>query len=285
MNLGPTINAATNEADVCISADGLTLYVASDRPRGRGLQDIWVASRATKNTPWGPPVNLGPPINTPSDDGQPYILANNQVLLFVSYRVGGGGGSDIYIAKRRTVSEAWSKPMNLGANINSSGRDDNPTISPDGTMLLFASNRPGGHGSMDLWQATITPVVDFNRDWKVDIKDLVMLIEHWGTLDMTIDIAPPPLGDGVVDTADLELFMNRWSDENRQPAPAFSAAADFNVDGKIDIKDLQIFIEAWGQDVTDFDIAPAPSGDGVVDVNDLEVLLSCWGASNTTNGP
>jgi Tol biopolymer transport system component len=284
VNLGPTINTATNEADACISADGLTLYVASDRPGGRGRQDIWVASRATRNTPWGPVVNVGPPINTPSDDGQPYILANNRVLLFVSYRVGGSGSSDIYIAKRRTVSEAWSEPLNLGININRSGRDDNPTVSPDGTMLLFASNRPGGHGDMDLWQATIIPVVDFNRDRKVDIKDLVMLIEHWGTLDMAIDIAPSPLGDGIVDAADLELFMSRWSDEHRQSAPTFSTAVDFNDDGKIDIRDLHIFIEAWGQDVPEFDIAPTPSGDGVVDVNDLEVLLSCWGATDPAVG-
>ena len=45
----------------------------------------------------------------------------------------------------------WSEPVNLGAAINTSGSDMNPTLSPDGLALYFASNRPGGLGGNDLW--------------------------------------------------------------------------------------------------------------------------------------
>jgi predicted secreted protein/N-acetylneuraminic acid mutarotase len=58
------------------------------------------------------------------------------------------------------------------------------------------------------------PSPDFNGDGVVDINDLVILIENWGTDEQLCDIAPPPDGDGVVDRLDLELFMTYWEQEN-----------------------------------------------------------------------
>ena len=54
------------------------------------------------------------------------------------------------------------------------------------------------------------PVVDFNGDGIVDIKDLLRLIQSWGQDDPMVDIAPLPFGDGVVDALDLELLMSYW---------------------------------------------------------------------------
>jgi 7,8-dihydropterin-6-yl-methyl-4-(beta-D-ribofuranosyl)aminobenzene 5'-phosphate synthase len=59
----------------------------------------------------------------------------------------------------------------------------------------------------------IPPVVDFNGDEIVDIKDLVLLVEHWGRNDPSVDIAPPLFGDGVVDEKDLEVLMSYWHKE------------------------------------------------------------------------
>jgi hypothetical protein len=58
---------------------------------------------------------------------------------------------------------------------------------------------------------------DFNGDWKVDIEDLTLLIEHWGQNDPAYDIAPPPLGNGVVDVQDLEGLMHYWGQEIAEP--------------------------------------------------------------------
>jgi hypothetical protein len=58
---------------------------------------------------------------------------------------------------------------------------------------------------------------DFNGDWKVDIEDLTLLIEHWGQEDPAFDIAPPPLGDGLVDIQDLEGLMHYWGQEIAEP--------------------------------------------------------------------
>jgi hypothetical protein len=61
------------------------------------------------------------------------------------------------------------------------------------------------------------PLPDFNGDFKIDIEDLVMLIEHWGQHDPSFDLAPPPAGDGIVDRQDLEVFMSYWGQELRDP--------------------------------------------------------------------
>jgi hypothetical protein len=54
------------------------------------------------------------------------------------------------------------------------------------------------------------PPPDFNGDGKIDIEDLIILIEHWGQDGPMCDIAPPPFGDGIVNVQDLELLMNYW---------------------------------------------------------------------------
>ena len=60
------------------------------------------------------------------------------------------------------------------------------------------------------------PVVDFNGDGIVDIKDLLRLIQSWGQDDPMVDIAPP-FGDGVVDVLDLEVLMSYWGQKLNDP--------------------------------------------------------------------
>ncbi|HUU15626.1 MAG TPA: M14 family zinc carboxypeptidase [Sedimentisphaerales bacterium] len=67
---------------------------------------------------------------------------------------------------------------------------------------------------------------DFNRDGKVDIKDLMILIEHWGQDEPSVDIAPLPDGDGVVDSEDLALLMEYWQEE----IPEFGLVAHWRLD-------------------------------------------------------
>ncbi len=61
---------------------------------------------------------------------------------------------------------------------------------------------------------------DFNRDFKVDIEDLITLIEHWGGSEPSLDIGPKYDGDGVVDVQDLEVFMSYWGQEIDDPTLA-----------------------------------------------------------------
>jgi len=74
------------------------MVFASDRPGGFGGYDLYYS--ILKNGKWGKPVNLGPRINTSSDEYRPVIGAiqdfTNQFLMFSSNRPGGKGGFDLY---------------------------------------------------------------------------------------------------------------------------------------------------------------------------------------------
>jgi len=107
------------------------------------------------------------------------------------------------VTTRTSTSDKWGEPIDLGPNVNSPPADWPTGISADGSILYFASTRPGGFGADDLWQASIAPIVDFNGDGVVDINDLVILIEHWGQNEPSVDIGPMPWGDGIVDVQDL----------------------------------------------------------------------------------
>ncbi len=218
VNLGPPVNTSAVDWAPSISADGLGLFFASGLAGGLGGDDLWFTSRATKNDPWGSPVNLGATVNSSHEECFPDISADGRMLFFSDHmlgpwRPGGYGGQDLWVTARATTNDPWGKPMNLGPVINSSAWDFSPNISADGSTLYFGSDRPGGMGSADLWQAPIIPIVDFNGDEIVDIKDLVILIENWGTNEALSDVGPMPWGDGKVDEKDLEVLMGYWQQE------------------------------------------------------------------------
>ena len=271
-NLGSVVNSPKVDGVPCISADGLTLYFNSTRSGGYGSFDIYTTTRATRQDPWKPPVNLGPTINSSGFEGVPWISTDGLDLYFASSKAGGYGSWDIYVARRTTANGPWGDPVNLGPVVNSSYTEGHISLSPDGLLLLFSDDpsyapRPGGYGGCDMWmtrrasrsepwqapvnlgpkvngsaveirprialdgstlyfctqsqagvwnnwQAPILPVVDFNADKKVDLVDLVMLIDNWGMNKTLCDIGPMPWGDGKVDIEDLKVFMTYYEKEN-----------------------------------------------------------------------
>jgi hypothetical protein len=210
VNLGPTLNSPYFEDGNYISADGLSLYFSSRCAGGYGDFDIWVTTRATLSDPWGEPVNLGPTINTSAWDFGPHITADGRNLLFSSGKPGGVGGHDIYVTTRATTSDPWKEPVNLGPVVNSLADERCPNISADGFAIRFHSNRTGGYGGWDIWQAPILPIVDFNGDGIVDAADMCIMVDNWGTDEPMCDIGPMPWGDGIVDVRDLVVLAEHF---------------------------------------------------------------------------
>jgi hypothetical protein len=95
------------------SPSGLSLYMASNRPGGRGGLDIWVATRTSTSAPWGAPVNLGEPVNSAADDFCPTPVGKKG-LFFVSREAlpGACGQGDIYFTSRNGAG-AWAEPERL----------------------------------------------------------------------------------------------------------------------------------------------------------------------------
>ena len=105
------LNTAALDGCPIQSPDGLSLYMASNRPGGHGLLDIWVAHRSSLGEPWGAPVNLPAPINSAADDFCPTPV-RGKGLFFVSRKVVSGltcGLGDIYFS-RINPAHGWSDP-------------------------------------------------------------------------------------------------------------------------------------------------------------------------------
>jgi hypothetical protein len=223
VNLGPTINTVYDEIGQSISADGLTLYFGESMTNpglnGYGGPDLWVTTRGTIDDEWDPPTNLGPTVNTSYADVNPSISTDGLSLYFASNRAEGYGSWDLWMTRRDTTDTPWTKSVNLGPSVNSSANEGMPSLSANGSTLYFCSDRPGGSGGYDLWQVTILPVVDFNSDGNIDTDDLLILIGFWGQNEPLCDISPAPVGDGIVDIKDLEVFMSYWEKENMTEAP------------------------------------------------------------------
>ncbi len=213
INLGPPINTPSNDAHPSISLNGLTLFFASDRLGGYGERDLWVTTRSATSEPWSEPVNLGPTVNSSSDEAGPSISDDGLMLFYRSQKPGTYGLEDIWFSKRATIENDWDTPVHPGPPVNTTASDSSPNISADGSILYFHSPRAGGLGDYDLWQVPIIPIIDLNIDGIVDATDMCIVVDHWGTDEPLCDIGPMPWGDGIVDVQDLIVLAEHLFEE------------------------------------------------------------------------
>ena len=96
VNLGDTVNTASFDGRLMMSADGLLLFFESDRTGGYGEWDLYVMRRPSLADPWQDPVNLGPIVNSPASEECACISFDASTLYFTSDRPGGYGCSDIW---------------------------------------------------------------------------------------------------------------------------------------------------------------------------------------------
>jgi len=211
VKMGPEINGPDGaDRGAWISPDGLELYINSTRSGGYSVYDIWVARHASANDPWGAAVNLGPVVNTASSEAYCSLSPDGLLLLYSAHfattgtRPGSYGLSDLWMARRASLSSPWQTPVNLGPIVNGPASEVMPRVSADGRTLYFASTRSG---NWDNWQVPILPNCDFNGDAKVDEKDILVMTQHWGEDYARCDVGPFPWGDGVVDAQDQMVLM------------------------------------------------------------------------------
>jgi outer membrane protein OmpA-like peptidoglycan-associated protein/tetratricopeptide (TPR) repeat protein len=136
-------------AHAALTADGQTLYFASDKPGGYGGVDLYKSLRDQSGN-WGPPVNLGPTINTSGDEMFPFI-ADDGTMYFASNGHVGLGGLDVFSSSPNN-NGGWSEPENLGFPINTNNDDFGYIIDKENKNGYFASNRPGGQGDDDIYK-------------------------------------------------------------------------------------------------------------------------------------
>jgi len=266
-NLGPLVNSPGLDGHASISADGLELYFHSNRPGGYGKADLYVARRATRTSPWEAATNLGPLVNTSQGEVTPAVSPDGLELYFSSNRPGGYGSTDAYVSTRATRNDPWGAPVNLGPAVNSPGSDDVSSLSPDGLLMVFGSDRPGGFGPVEdgyigpLEDGYMTRRASRSAPWQPAVN-----------LGPVVNRAPYNMPLMSAGGSALHIIVcnpnNIWTEMEAPILPI----VDFNADGKVDIADVGIMIEHWHTDYALCDIGPMPWGDGIVDAQDLMVL-------------
>jgi hypothetical protein len=283
VNVEAPINSSNLDISPTISGDGLTLvFTSNNRAGGMGSWDLWMSTRVSVQDPWGPLVNLGQAVNSGAWDGECGLSWDGRAVLYDSGRTGIFGAVDMLMSTRKTLADPWALAVNLGPVINSSSNDGTPRVSADMKTLYFCSDRPGGLGSYDLFEAPIIHVVDLNGDGMVAIEDLVRLIESWGKDDHSVDIGPGPWGDGTVDVQDLEVFMSYWGQEGNDPTlvahwPLDEAEGMFAADSVGDNDAFVVGGASWQPD--------SGQVDGALQLNGVDGCAIAGAVLNPADGP
>jgi peptidoglycan-associated lipoprotein len=154
----PTLFSSTifaedaNESSPTFTPDGTTMVFArGNSGKRKGTMNVDLYLSRLVNGQWTEPRYL--PINDSlAWDGSPAFSRDGKTLYFASDRAGGAGGTDIY-RTNMDASGRFSKPVNMGKDINTAGDEMFPYVASDG-RLYFASDGHPGLGKLDLFVAT-----------------------------------------------------------------------------------------------------------------------------------
>ncbi|MGY6559672.1 MAG: OmpA family protein [Nitritalea sp.] len=147
------INKFTFQYFPVLTADSKQLiFVKRDGMDHRQDEDIYTSFYREESKSWTEPFNISSNINSRYNEGTSTISADGTILIFTSCDAPDSQGScDLYISYRKDGE--WTKAKNMGKEVNSRFWDSQPSLSADGSMLFFSSNRPGGYGQNDIWYA------------------------------------------------------------------------------------------------------------------------------------
>lgn len=142
------VSSSYSEVRASVSPDGAyVLWGSTNRPGGAGGWDLWMSRRERDG--WSAPEAV--PVDTAHNEFDPAFGADGRSVYFFSNRPGGFGGDDLWQAAFDPRTGAFGEARNLGPALNTAGDEWAPTPSPDGSLLLFASDGRGGAGRHDLF--------------------------------------------------------------------------------------------------------------------------------------
>lgn len=166
------INTTYWESSASLTSDGETMYFVSERKKGYGMGDIWMAKKISRSE-WGEATNLGYALNTPGDEKMVYIHPEGNILYFASNGHKAIGGYDIYMSEFKNGS--WQEPVNLGYPINTIDDDVNFVLSRDSKTAYYSGIKTGGLGGKDIYTIDVTehPLIKKVREMYVTLTGTI----------------------------------------------------------------------------------------------------------------
>ena len=148
LNVGDAVNTTDYEYFPYLSPDGKTLTFTRMKDN---QEDLYFAEKS--GAIFNPAISFGVNINAPQTNEGACAASADGNFLFITAcdRIEGKGSCDIYFSRKENYK--WSTLYNIGSPVNSAEWEAHPSISSDGNILYFSSNRPGGYGGRDIWMS------------------------------------------------------------------------------------------------------------------------------------
>lgn len=145
------VNSTANENEAFLSADELTIYIASTRPPGGPDNiELYSATRATTTSGFGA-ASLLAVLNSNGNDETPSLTSDGLTFFYSSNRGAGGSAYDLYVATRTTVVADFGTPATVAGVNSAMALDGASYINGNGTVLYFTSDRGG---TRDIYRTT-----------------------------------------------------------------------------------------------------------------------------------
>jgi outer membrane protein OmpA-like peptidoglycan-associated protein len=157
---------------------------------------------------WGEAINLGPMINTNYNERSPFLHPDMKTLYFSSSGHGGLGSMDVFKSTRLsdTCWTCWSKPVNLGKEINTIANDWGFKINTDGNLAVYAKNIQNSEFDLFSIKLPLSMRPDFVATIKGKLTDsqntIVEAQIKWEDLELN-----KPIGVSNVDPETGEYFI------------------------------------------------------------------------------
>ncbi len=148
--LGDTVNRFGLQYFPVLTADEQELIFTRRMGPGPDDDEDLVVSKKDENGKWTIPVSISSNINSRFNEGTCTISADGRTLIFTSC-IGrkGYGNCDLFYSRK--VGNEWTAPVNIGPEINSAAWESQPSLSADGRILYFISDRRDGIGGRDIY--------------------------------------------------------------------------------------------------------------------------------------
>ena len=147
-----------------LTSDNTKLIMAIKNNESYGGKDLFI-SFLLSDSCWSRPVNMGEALNTFADELSPFLATDGKTLYFASHGHAGYGSSDIFMSKRLDNTWTnWSKPKNLGSEINSGKWDAYYNVPAKGDYAYIVSyNEELTYGKGDIFRIKIWQVMKIVR--------------------------------------------------------------------------------------------------------------------------
>ncbi len=148
---GEEVNTEASEGAAVMNARRNTMYFTRCKVEKNTFLGCQILSAKKMGNKFGQ-VEVIPIASDSAIIGHPALTPDDEVLIFASDLEGGQGGKDLWYIKEESRN-TWSKPINLGPEINTEKDEMFPYVRDNGD-LYFASDGHMGMGGLDIFVAT-----------------------------------------------------------------------------------------------------------------------------------